>query len=498
MANDHPTHRVTSLAELGAALRSADRAQVEAILAVATPQDVEAIEAALAGSSGESQQRRAEEVLAVWHREALPYQLPPCIRCKSHERWRTKGPCKCKKPDRSWHVWALVAGRGTGKTLAGAHWALEQALAKPGLVGAVVAPTHNDLRRITVEGPSGLVSVLPPDLIVPTPAGRAWNEAASAVNLVNGSVIHTLSAEHPDRIRGENLAWAWLDEMAAWSRLDYAWEQLEFATRIGTPQTLITTTPRPLALLRELMADLGTAVTRASLTDNPHLSETTRARLLKRYAGTRVGRQELEGEVLDETEGALVTLSLIDAGRMAAPKRLDRIVVGVDPSGGRAEIGIVAVGRQNDDLWILEDASLRGSPSNWGAVVVDTLAKWKGDRIAAERNYGGDMVEHVLRTTPGGAHIAMSFPTATRGKLLRAEFLQGMYEQGRVHHVDVMPELEDQLTTYTGGPNEASPDRLDALVWACHELMMGNRGPSREDMLTSPVSMTRAAPSRIT
>lgn len=436
----------------------------------------------------------AEVATAWWHDGALPWQVQPCLRCRSHERWREVGPCRCEEPDHSWHVWCFVAGRGTGKTLTGAHWSLDKALAQPGTVGAVIAPTHSDLRRVVVEGESGLLAVIPPELIVPTVSGRGWNEAAASVELRNGSVIRTMSAEHPDRIRGENLSWTWADEVAAWTRLETAWDILEFALRKGdAPQVLITTTPRPLALLRAIVAEPGSVVTGASMSDNPHLSPIARARLERRYAGTRVGRQELEGEILDETEGALVTLALIDAARAPAPPRLDRIVVGVDPSGGRAEIGIVVAGRRGDDVWVLEDASLRGTPAGWGAAAVAAYNRHAADRMAVERNFGGDMAEHVIRSTPGGGSVAVTMVTASRGKLVRAEPLASLFEQGRVHMAEVMPELDDQLTTWVPGAGQDSPDRLDALVWAVHELM-DDHGPSRAALLAPPVSITRSAP----
>ena len=485
-----------ALKVLGTRLREMPPEALRALVASMSWSDMETVEAALALTSS-PWSGAVDAARARWHEGRLDYQHLPCLACRKHETWRETGPCTCSEPDHSWEVWLFVAGRGTGKTLTGATWALDKALAWPGSVGAVVAPTHGDLRRITVEGPSGLVSVIPAELIVPTPSGRAWNEAASAVELRNGSVIRTLSAEHPDRIRGENLSWLWADELAAWNRLLAAWEIVEFALRIGEPQALITTTPRPIALLRDLIAEHTSVVTSASTTDNPHLASRARKRLLRRYAGTRVGRQELEGEILDEVEGALTTLALIDAARSPMGGPADRIVVGVDPSGGRAEIGIVVVARVGEDLWILEDATIRGTPAGWGNAAVAAARRHEADRIAAERNYGGDMVEHVIRTAPGGKGIAVNMVTATRGKLLRAEFLASMYEQGRVHHIQVMPELEDQLITFVNGAGQPSPDRLDALVWAAHDLMTYEPG-YQPDLSSHPVSLTRAAPSVVT
>ena len=480
---------------LGVKLRAMEPDALRSLIATMSWSEMEAVEAALELTaspwSGAVDAQRTR-----WHDGRLDYQHTPCLKCHNHETWRETGPCVCAEPDHSWEVWVFVAGRGTGKTLTGSEWVLDKALSCPGDVGAVIAPTHSDLRRITVEGPSGLVSVIPPELVIPTPSGRAWNEAASAIELRNGSTIRTLSAEHPDRIRGENLAWAWADELAAWNRLTEAWEILEFALRIGEPQALVTTTPRPLSLLRELIGEATSAVTRAATTDNPHLAERALKRLLRRYAGTRVGRQELEGEILDEVEGALTTLALIDAARAPRPQTVERIVVGVDPSGGRAEIGIVVVARVGDDLFVLEDATLRGTPAGWGSAAVAATKRHEADRIAAERNYGGDMVEHVLHTAPGGKGIAVNMVTATRGKLLRAEFLASMYEQGRVHHVQIMPELEDQLITFVNGAGQPSPDRLDALVWAAHDLMTYEPGRV-VDFGAMPVSLTRDAPSVI-
>lgn len=451
------------------------------------------------------------EVRSWLAKATSPYQFEPCLRCRHHEHWKAirdaglPPGCQCEAGHMidDWDVWMFLAGRGTGKTYTGSSWAVEQALRFPGSFGAVIAPTHKDLRNTVVEGPTGLIRAIPRDLVQLTRDTNVWNQSAGEIKLKNGSVIRTLAAEKPDRIRGANLTWVWADEMAAWTRLDYAWEQLEMATRIGAPKFLVTTTPRPLPLLKYLLASDRTQVTRASSYDNPHLSKRFLETMRRRYEGTRVGKQELHGELLDDIEGALWSWAMMEDARLpteSLPGHMERIVVAVDPSGGgAAEIGIVVVGLREDTCYVLADWTMRGSPREWAARAVEAYELFAADRIIGERNYGGDMVEATIRSV--APHVPYSDVTASRGKQLRAEPVVALYEQGKVRHPVDLPELEQQLTGWVPNTGMASPDRLDALVWAVTELMLADLKSPAYDLAAllaaTPTGDQRKAPWRI-
>jgi phage terminase large subunit-like protein len=372
-----------------------------------------------------------------------------------------------------WSTWLVMAGRGFGKTHAGARWLLGEAYRRRADY-AVVAPTHTDARKICVEGPSGLLAAL-------NTAGQSYdfNRSTWRIALPNSSVIHMLSADRPDRIRGYNLAGAWCDEVASW-RYDSAWyDGLAPALRIGTrPRVCVTTTPRSTRLMRDLAgrSDGSVVVTRGSTWDNAaNLSRASLAEFA-RWEGTTRGRQELHGELLDDLPGALWRRSWVDSGRVdRAPGGLRRVVVGVDPSGtsheGSDECGIVVCGRSDaGDFFVLNDASRVASPDQWARVVAAEFDRWQADRVVAEKNYGGDMISSVLRHVRRGLPITMV--NASRGKAVRAEPIAALYEQGRVHHVGAFVDLEDELCTWQPG-DPGSPDRLDALVWALTELGEG-------------------------
>jgi phage terminase large subunit-like protein len=362
----------------------------------------------------------------------------------------------------------------SGKTRSGAEWLAEQAATHPNTEWAIVAPTWRDCKKVCLEGPSGLVKALLPGEL------ESMNSSDLLVRLSNGSRIYGYSADRPDRLRGANLSGAWVDEAAAMVRADELFsEALMPALRIGAnPRTMITTTPRPVKLLRDLLArdDGSVAVVRGSTWDNAaNLSRTALSELKARYQGTRLGRQELEGELLEDVEGALWSRDMLDATRVDKAPPLARIVVGVDPavtSGEKADsTGIVVAGRTGDGhFYILEDATVRATPHNAMSRAVTAFHRWHADRIIGEVNNGGDYIEGVLRTVD--PNVPYKSVRATRGKLVRAEPISALWEQGRGHIVGVLPELEDQMAGFTADTTE-SPDALDAMIWSAHELVGG-------------------------
>jgi len=374
-----------------------------------------------------------------------------------------------KTPKGDWTYWLVLAGRGWGKTRTGAEDVGFYGLLHPGSRIAVAAPTISDARDTCIEGESGLLSVLPPALI------QTWNRSLGELLLKNGTRYKTFSADEPDRFRGPQHHRAWCDEIAAWKYPD-AFDQLLFGLRLGdSPQVVITTTPRPTPLIKTLLEDEKTVVTRGSTFDNAdNLAPSMLEQLKKKYEGTRLGRQELYAEVLTDTEGALWSWSLIDETRIKeteAPE-MRRVIVAIDPAvtnnSDSDETGIVVAGVGLDGrYYVLEDASGKMSPDAWGRKAVDCYYSWQADRIVAETNNGGDLVERLIRTVDN--NVSYSPVTASRGKLTRAEPIAALYEQRKVSHAGFFSEMEDQMTTYIGGSRK-SPDRMDALVWALTEL----------------------------
>jgi phage terminase large subunit-like protein len=307
---------------------------------------------------------------------------------------------------------------------------------------------------------------------------KDWNRSLGEILLTNGSRIKLFSADKPDRFRGPQHHGAWCDELAAYRYTD-AWDQLQFGLRLGDkPRIIVTTTPRPTSLIRSLAnrTDGSVAVTRGSTFDNANnLAPSALADLKIRYEGTRLGRQELYGEIIDEVDGALWTNVLLDETRVQDAPPLIRIVVAIDPAvtsrPDSDETGIVVAGVTSDGhYYVLEDVSLRAGPDAWARKAVEAYYRWKADRVIGEGNNGGDMIEALLRQVD--PLIPYKKVTATRGKLLRAEPVASLYEQNRAHHVGSFSALEDQMTNYTPLA-DFSPDRLDALVWAMTDLMEG-------------------------
>lgn len=368
-------------------------------------------------------------------------------------------------PDGAWRGWLFLAGRGAGKTYAGARRTLAAAERCGRL--RIIGPTYADARDVCAEGESGIVPMARTLGILDT-----YNRSLGEIRLSQGQHIKLFSADEPDRLRGPQSGHDWYDELAAWRYAEATLDMALMGLRLGdNPQYVVTTTPRPTPVVRRLIADPTVVTTRATTFDNTALPDAFKSAILGRYEGTRLGRQELYAEMLDDTPGALWQRTQIDAARVAVlPANLRRIVVGVDPpaSSDGAECGIVVVGiDQRGDGYVIADCSTQGTPAAWASAVLRAYAQYGADRIIAERNNGGEMVEHTLRSA-GGGDAPISTVWASRGKATRAEPISALYEQGRVHHVGALSVLEDQLCSWV--PGETSPDRLDALVWALTEL----------------------------
>lgn len=398
-----------------------------------------------------------------WHRIRRPSQAPPAG---------------------AWAVWLIKAGRGWGKTRTGAEWVLDQVEAGRRRI-ALVARTAADYRAVMVEGESGILAIAPPSL------RPAYEPSKRQLTWPNGAIATLYSSEKPDQLRGPQHDAAWADELAAWKRPQETWDQLMFGLRLGhDPQCVVTTTPRPTAEVRRLLAEPDTVVTSGSTFENAaNLATRQMERLRARYEGTRLGRQELYGEVLDDTDGALWTRAMLERAVVGCPDPMPdlvRIVVAVDPavtSGEDAdETGIVVVGRDNAGHgYVLADHSGRYGVGEWERRVVEAHDQHGADLVVAEVNNGGDFIGHAIRNLR--PQIRYKAVRATRGKHVRAEPVAGLYELDRMHHAAVFPELEDQMATWVPG-DATSPDRLDALVWGATALELF-RGEQRVRTMTT-------------
>lgn len=382
-------------------------------------------------------------------------------------------------PESLWKVWLILAGRGWGKTRTGAEDVAWYGQRFPGSRIAIVAPTYADARDTCIEGDSGLRAVLPNGVV------EAWNRSIGELTLVNGTRYKLFGAEEPERLRGPQHHRAWADELGAWKRAE-TWDQLMFGLRLGDdPRVVVTTTPKPNPLVRGIAARDDVYITRGSTFENAdNLAASALDDFRRRYEGTRLGRQELYAEILDDVPGALWTRAMIDNARVTPDKlpEMSRVCVAVDPSGaasaddeGADEIGIVVVGRGVDGRgYVLEDASCRLSPEGWARRAVTAYHRWSADRIVAERNYGGAMVSAVIRSVDRS--VSFKEVVASRGKTVRAEPVAALYEQGRVSHAGLFDELETQMMAFTAGGyvGEGSPDRADAAVWGLTEVMLGH------------------------
>jgi phage terminase large subunit-like protein len=368
-----------------------------------------------------------------------------------------------------WRVWLILAGRGFGKTRTGAEWLRAQRHTAPRM--AIVAPTFADARDTCIEGESGLRSICARDEIT------RWNRSLGELEFDNGAKVKLFSGDQPDRLRGPQHFCMWYDELCAFQYPQQAWDMGMFGLRLGNnPQVAVTTTPRPLPTLKRIMADPHTTLTRGSTYDNrDNLAPAFFEQIVTKYENTRLGRQELDAELIDDVEGALWTRDMLEAHRVTRFENQRRVVIGVDPKTSAeadSETGIVAAAADNREHYcILEDASVNGSPETWARQVVSTYHRHKADRVVVEDNQGGDMVVSTLRAVD--INLPIQRVTATQGKRTRAEPIAAIYEQGRAHHLGMFAQLEDQLCSWL--PGEKSPDRLDALVWALTALTGGVR-----------------------
>lgn len=399
--------------------------------------------------------------------------------------WRFWGRGKQQAPVGDWAIWMVLAGRGFGKTRTGAEWFTRRMMNGTYGAGAVVGSTAADVRDIQVEGESGLLHVGPPSW------RPKYEPSKRRLTWPNGAAATTFSGDEPDTLRGPNRGTAWVDELAKFRYGQESWDNLELIMRTGKkPQTVITTTPRPTPLIRSLMKDQDTVVTRGGTAENKgNLAPTFIERIYRKYEGTRLGRQELEAEILEDAPGSLWKRLQLEKCRVRSWPELERITVGVDPQGKKGErelanlqesledthraTGIVVAGRGVDGrAYILEDATIDGLPAEWAAQVVACFRRWEADIVVVEINHGGDMVRHTLATADPTLPIRVV--TASRGKYIRAEPVAMLYEQEKVKHVGTFPYLEDEQCSFTpdGLIGGGSPNRVDATVWALTDLML--------------------------
>jgi phage terminase large subunit-like protein len=392
-------------------------------------------------------------------------------------RWISTARPNQLTPVGDWAHWLMLAGRGFGKTRAGAEDVVWYANCNPGSRIAVVAPTYSDARDTCVEGESGIISITPKQCI------ETWNRSMGELCLSNGSRFKLFGAEEPDRLRGPQHHRAWCDELGAW-RYAETWDQMLFGLRLGLdPRVIVTTTPKPTKLIKELARNKKTVVTRGSTFDNSkNLAPAALAQLKAKYEGTRLGRQELEAEILEQSEGALWTLEMIENARLKGPAPdMQRIVVSIDPAiTSKAEsnlTGIIGAGLGVDRRgYVLADATGQYSPDQWARKAVELYHSIGAERFVAEGNQGGDMVRHTIASVWRNAPITIVH--ASRSKQARAEPIAALYEQNKISHVGIFGPLENQMCSWEplSNPPMPSPDRLDAMVWAFTDLMLGSDG----------------------
>jgi phage terminase large subunit-like protein len=380
-----------------------------------------------------------------------------------------------------WTTWLILGGRGAGKTRAGAEWVRAVALADKDARIALVGETEHEVRSVMVEGVSGLLAVHRRD------ERPQWTPTLRRLQWRNGAVAEIFTAESFEGLRGPQFSAAWCDELAKWRQAENAFDMLQFGLRLGgRPRQVITTTPRPIPLLKKLVDDPATALTRAGTAANAlNLAPAFVEQVLARYKGTRLGRQEIDGEIIEERADALWTRAGLESCRVAAAPDLARIVVAVDPPAsskrGADACGLVVAGRAADGtIYVLQDASVSGlTPQGWALKAVSLWRQHQADSLIAEVNQGGEMVKAVIREAD--PDVPVTAVHATRGKYHRAHPVSQLYEQGRVKHAGTFPELEDEMCDFgiDGLSSGRSPDRLDALVWAVAALTFAARGQPR-------------------
>lgn len=396
----------------------------------------------------------AEALLFDWRFWARPTQLAPA--------W-------------DWRVWLILAGRGFGKTRTGAEWVKAQVAAGRAGRVALVGETAADVRDVMVEGESGLLAIAAPRF------RPKYEPSKRRLTWPNGAMATTYSADDPEQLRGPQHDAAWADELAKWRYAQETWDNLMLGLRLGEqPQVVVTTTPRPIPLIKALLKDDSVAVTRGATYDNLiNLAPTFRRNVVAKYEGTRLGRQELNAELLEDVPGALWTQTVIEGARVTQAPEMTRVVVAIDPAvtSGEAsdETGIVVMGvDKRGHGYVLGDLSGRMAPEAWARRAIGAYDMYEADVIVAEVNNGGDLVRSVLTAEAKAAKRPMpayKAVHASRGKRTRAEPVSLLYERGQVHHVGLLAQLEDQMRTFVPDQDE-SPDRVDALVWAATELMV--------------------------
>ncbi len=419
--------------------------------------------------------REMHEISSRWKIFAHAHQTPPAL-----------------APDGNpWHIWLMIGGRGAGKTRAGAEWIRAQALGLPPFATekashiALIGETEHDVREVMIEGVSGLLAV------------HGWHErptwlpSRKRLEWRDGQIAQVFSAEDPESLRGPQFCCAWSDEMAKWRHAEAAFDMLQFGLRLGSqPRQLITTTPRPTALLKRLIEDPTSVVTRAATRANANnLAPTFLQTVMSRYVGTRLGRQELDGEIIEDRPDALWSRALLESVRVSEAPALQRIVVAVDPPAGSgkrgAACGIVAAGITEAGIcYVLADATVSGlTPNGWAMKATALWHTLRADALVAEVNQGGDMVRTVINEVDAGVPVTPVH--ASRGKWARAEPVATLYEQGRVKHAGIFAALEDEMCDFgvSGLSSGKSPDRVDALVWAVATLAFQARNGPRIRML---------------
>ncbi len=419
-------------------------------------------------------QSQASELLYDWRGFwARPNQLPPSS---------------------DWIYWIVLAGRGFGKTRIGAE-TVRQWAKDPNARILMIAPIASEVQGVMIDGPSGLMSCYPPD------RRPVYNSSRNTVVFPSGAVAITRSAEEPERLRGPQFTKFWADEICAWNYMEEAWDQIMFGFRMLTAQLqgVITTTPKPTKLLKRIISNPRAVVTRGSSYDNRlNLSEEYFRTVIAPYEGTRLGRQEINAEILEDTPGALWTQALIDATRWERQRvnvdDIIRVVIAVDPAVSNTATSdehgiIVAALNRAGHVAVLDDLTMKGSPLDWGRVVVAAFRSHNADRVVGEVNNGGDLVAaNVHGLDP---NIPFRAVRASRGKYRRAEPVAALYEQGRIHHVGFFPKLEEQMCGYVPNIEQDSPDHMDALVWAVTELLLDEEKIPQIRPMAFPVRISR-------
>jgi phage terminase large subunit-like protein len=398
------------------------------------------------------------------------------------------------EPESDWRVWAIVAGRGFGKTRAGAEWVSQRARENPNARIALVAASLDEVAKVMVEGESGLLSIARCD------EAPRWLSSRGILHFPSGATAFAYTAERPDKLRGPQHDFGWCDELAKWPHGDETWDNLMMGLRLGQrPRTIVTTTPRPVPLLKRILALKRCAKTHGATHDNPHLPADFREAVTEMYGGTRLGRQELDGILFDDPEGALWTREMLEKARILFPRegggpdreencapayagaQLARVVIGVDPPASTTgdACGILVCGLGADGIaYVLADLTVQGlRPEGWARRVANAAEQWDAQLVVAEKNQGGDMIESVLRGIDSA--LPVKLVSATKGKAARAEPVALRFETGRAKLAGRFPELEDELCamTYGGYEGPGSPDRADAMVWAMSELIKPDRAP---------------------